>query len=91
MTLREAFIKYLWYMENVRGFSHGTIKQRRIYINYFLSWIEENRIQCLSELTNIDVDRYHAELRNRKNRKGSTNTVGTINTSIKAIRVFPTS
>lgn len=88
MILREAFSKYLWYAENVRGFSPNTLKSRRIYIKYFLVWSEEHGIESVSDITNIQVDQYHAELKQRKNRQGHLNTAGTVNESIKILRVF---
>lgn len=88
MDFISAIEKYLWYAENVRGFSPNTLKSRRVYIGYLLKWVKESNIDTVEKITNIDIDTYHAAFKKRKNRRGVENTVGTVNESIKIVRVF---
>lgn len=86
--LDEAVEKYLQYAEGPRGFSPKTIKQRRIYLTYVAEWLISNDVKIVENVTNIHVDNYHSELKNKKNRRGTLNSIGTVNTSVKVVSVF---
>lgn len=90
MLIAEATERYFWYAENVRNFSHSTLKSRRVYIGYLCSWAAEKGITDVTQITNIDIDEYHAAFKKRKNHKGIENSIGTVNESIKITRVFLT-
>ena len=88
MPIVKTIDKYLWYAENVRNFSPGTLKQRRIYLSYLRDWLAERQVTLVTEITNQHIDEFHADLRKRVNSKGKENSIGTINTSIKAVCVW---
>ena len=88
MLFDDALTSYLNYIENVRRFSPKTIKQKRIYIGYLARYAASQGITEVEQLTNILIDQHHAEMKATTNRRGSLNTVGTINTSIGIIKVF---
>ena len=88
MSFLEAYQKYIWYITSVRNFAPGTIKQRRVYLIYLHKWLIEHGVTEIEQVTNIHIDEFHAHLKTKVNAKGIENSIGTVNTSIKAICVF---
>ena len=85
VIISEAISQYLRYIDEARGFAGGTIKQRRIYLSRFLGEFEGRQVETIS---NRDVDNYHIAMLKVRNKLGNTPSVGTVNTSIRAVKVF---
>lgn len=88
MLFSDAYQKYIWYITSARNFSPGTIKQRRTYLIYLQQWLLEQGVTEIEQITNMHIDEFHAWLKVKINSKGVENSIGTVNTSIKAVNVF---
>lgn len=88
MELKQSFEKYMWHAEKVRGFSPETLKQRRIYLGYFITYANSVGATDIEDVTNLHIDEHHAAMRLTVNRRGKQNSIGTVNTSIAIVKVY---
>lgn len=86
MTLSEAIEKYLYYSADVRMRSKCTIKSRRFYLCRFSDYIGCDMDIC--EISNVEIDDYHAEMRNTVSRRGKPMSIGSVNNSIRSIKAL---
>lgn len=86
LGLREAIEKQLWYTENVRKYSRSGCKSRRIYLTRFCDHMEKIGVFNVIDISNMNIDEYHAEYATTISRRGQVVSPGTVNTSIRAVR-----
>lgn len=87
INIHELVSSYLYYIENVRGYSPATIKSRKIYLRQFVTYLEESKIGVFN-LTNAHLDKYFVSLSKRTSKHGRLITTGTVNTSKRAVKSF---
>lgn len=86
MTIREAMESYLFYQAKVRMRSPSTIKGRRIYLTRFGNYFGMDA--DIGSLSNVDIDRYHTDMRASTSRRGKPMSIGSVNTSIRSVKAL---
>jgi site-specific recombinase XerD len=89
LPIENLIERYLYYAENVKEYAPTTLKQRRIYLEQFHSYLLETDTDVCS-LTNIDLDFYFISLAKRCHLKcpGKQISTGTVNTSKRSVKGF---
>ena len=63
----EEIINYKTHLE-ILGYSPATVKEKRLYLKAFFTYLEENKIFTLEEIQPKDIAAYYKTLQQKKNR-----------------------
>ena len=83
-ALKEKYCQHL----TVIRYAPGTIKRHGYFLNHFLSYLEEQGIHEITQITKDTIQDYQARLYETVNSRGEPNSVFHQNNNLKAVKGF---
>ncbi len=83
-ALAEQFLEWM----EVRNYSERTVRNRRLYLGYFIQWCEERSIARPSEVTKPILERYQRHLYFYRKKNGEPLSFRSQHTQLAPVRAF---